>query len=953
MTGSPRRLVYVGNDAALAARIRHRFDASDSGVDVVVNGTLDPTCCAEAGCNALILAVILDCRNPGTEPAALIEQAGAACRGKPTLIISGSRDLSTSLDPVRFPQSNLLESEDSGQIVELLPEAVEDLIHGRKGPAASLGAAAAPAMAQGSAVEGSDRAIFAVVGLSASGRIVSVDDVFCRMSGVRSGSLLGREIGSVIRVERALAEADWMQHLAEGRSTSLRREGALIRDDGTERRIALYATAMERGESRRELVVAVVHDLGDAVLAQDRIADVERRLREVQHVAGLSFWEFYPESGLVHWSPEWHAEKTDLPGALAPKNGAMLDNLDADTRSSAIAQEAVPGSVNTVEYRSIGPDGSQRHMVDDFQVEVDRHGAPLRYFGVTRDVTDRRRFEEALTKEKALSETILDAEPALVMVLDRQGTIIRWNRTCQDVTGYGSSELVGTRTLFDLFLLSADAGIAKEIVADLSTSAGPTVLEAAVVTKAGSTRIVAWSYAVVDDPSGSELIIASGIDITEQKRAEAIIRHQASYDALTGLPNRSLFLGRLAQMLDSAERGGGMLSVLLVDLDRFKAINDALGHRAGDRLLTESARRLQAECRATDMVARLGGDEFIVLLDGIGDPARAREFADSIRDRLSAPYRIADQDEFVSCCVGITLYPFDAADTEGLLRNADTALHRAKEAGRNRVALFHPEMNRRAVQRRELERDLRTALDKEQFFLAYQPIVDSEDLSIVGAEALIRWMHPERGLVAPDEFVGLAEETGLIQPIGEWVLNEVCRQGYQWHQSGHAVSLSVNVSALQCRRDDFVTQVGQALAQSGFAARYLSIEITESLMLHDVDAVVERLRALRNAGVHIALDDFGTGFSSLSYLRRLPVDTLKIDRAFVNDIDEGGDDAVLVDAILAMADSFRMTSIGEGVETEEQLAYLRSRGCRFLQGYLFSRPLPPAEFETLISGGGG
>ncbi|MCB9946304.1 MAG: EAL domain-containing protein [Rhodospirillaceae bacterium] len=567
---------------------------------------------------------------------------------------------------------------------------------------------------------------------------------------------------------------------------------------------------------------------------------------------------------------------------------------------------------------------------------------------VVQDITALRRAEAALTKERNFIDAVLDSEAALLVVLDRRGCVVRWNRACSDLTGYAFEEVQG-KPVFEFLFPETESGTVRRWFEDLDAASVPAQHEAIIVQKDRIVRIVAWSNSLLRNPAGEiEYLVASGIDITERKRAEAVIRHQANYDALTGLPNRTLFIDRLSQAIAASKRTGGLVAVLFIDLDRFKWVNDALGHRAGDQLLAEAARRLETSLRSSDTVARLGGDEFTVVIPNLAEPGDVETVARKILRDLSIPYTLDGREEVISCSIGITLYPNDADTVEGLLRNADIAMYRAKDAGRNGFVLFQPEMNAQAIRRKEMERQLRQTLEESGFVLHYQPIMSTATRRIVGVEALVRWPHPTYGMIPPDVFIPIAEETGLIVGLGEWVLRTACRQTRLWDDEGlPGLGVAVNVSAMQFQQSDYPQLVQKVLEDTDLAPDRLTIEITESLMLDDEHHANYRLEELRRIGVHLSVDDFGTGYSSLSYLKRLPIDGLKIDRSFIMDITTDADDAVVVDAIIALARSFAIRVVAEGVETEEQLSFLQSRNCAYAQGYLFSRPLPPEDLVAL------
>lgn len=433
------------------------------------------------------------------------------------------------------------------------------------------------------------------------------------------------------------------------------------------------------------------------------------------------------------------------------------------------------------------------------------------------------------------------------------------------------------------------------------------------------------------------------------EKAQLQMSYMAEHDYLTGLPNRSLLNDRLHQAINFAQRSRKKVALLYLDLDHFKHINDSLGHTIGDQLLQAVAKRLQTFVRLSDTVSRQGGDEFVLLLNEIEHAEDATLFAEKLILTLAEPYNISGHQLHVTLSIGISIFPDDAGSAETVIRNADTAMYHAKASGRNNAQFFTQQMNDRAVERQSLEASLHRALEQQEFVLHYQPKIDLGSDQITGAEALIRWNHPTRGLILPEQFISIAEDCGLIVPIGQWVLREACRQTKTWLDRGLKLKqIAVNISALEFRHKHFLHQVRNILGETGLSASLLELELTESVLMRDAEPSTIVLEALKSMGLKIAIDDFGTGYSSLSYLRRFPIDTLKIDQSFVHDIGTETNEAAIVGAVIAMGKSLKQRLVAEGVETPEQLALLQSYGCGEAQGFFFSRPVSAAEFTLLL-----
>jgi diguanylate cyclase (GGDEF)-like protein/PAS domain S-box-containing protein len=550
--------------------------------------------------------------------------------------------------------------------------------------------------------------------------------------------------------------------------------------------------------------------------------------------------------------------------------------------------------------------------------------------------------------ERLLSATVFDNSSDAIMVSDSHNRIISVNAAFYDITGYTREEVLG----HDPKMLSAGCQ-SHEFYMEMWNSLKECGKWSGEIwnRRKGGEIYPEWLSISTVKNSQDEIThyVAIFSDITERKQAEERVRHLAHYDALTDLPNRTLFQDRLQQALIQAQRENNQVAVMFIDLDRFKVINDTLGHNIGDLLLQAVAQRLTNCIRQGDTVCRQGGDEFVILLPKINHAEDAALVAQKILESVAKPYYLDKHELHISSSIGISFYPNDGVTAEALMKNADVAMYRAKELGRNNYQFYMADMNARSFERLALETSLRRAIEHHELELYYQPLVESGNGKVIGMEALARWNHPDLGLVHPAQFIPLAEETGMIIAIGEWVLRSACTQAQAWHKEGYApLRVSVNLSARQFRQVDFVGSVRKILFETNFDPRYLELEVTESMLMHNIEENIATLNELKSMGISIAVDDFGTGYSSLNYLKRLPIDTLKIDRSFVGDVTANHDDAAIVDAIISLAQSLTLRVIAEGVESLEQQAFLEAHSCDEMQGYLFSHPLPAAQFIELL-----
>jgi diguanylate cyclase (GGDEF)-like protein/PAS domain S-box-containing protein len=573
-----------------------------------------------------------------------------------------------------------------------------------------------------------------------------------------------------------------------------------------------------------------------------------------------------------------------------------------------------------------------------------------------RNAIERKAVEDALYVEKERALVTLNSIGDAVLCTNIFGNITYLNLVAETMTGWNRKEATG-RPLAEVFQI-IDGTTRKrardpmEMAVEQNRTVGLTV-NCVLIRRDGFESPIEDSAAPIHDRAGR--VIGAVIVFHDVSAARAMsfqMTYSAQHDLVTNLPNRLLLNDRISQSIALARRQRRSIAVIFLDLDRFKYINDSLGHATGDKVLQSVSKRLLAGVRGSDTVSRQGGDEFVILLSEIAHPEDAATSANKILISLNAPHSVGGQDLHVDASIGISVYPQDGEDAETLIKSADTAMYHAKQRGRNNFQFFKAEMNLKAVERQSIEGSLRGALERNEFLLYYQPKVNLDTGEITGVEALIRWQQPDRGLVLPAQFVPVAEDCGLILQIGRWVLREACRQARAWQDAElRHMRISVNVSPVEFRDNGFVEGVRAILLETGLEARFLELELTEGVLMEDAKSTACVLQELKKMGVHLAVDDFGTGYSSLSYLRQFPIDVLKIDQSFVQQITSNSDDSTIVSAIISMGKSLKHIVVAEGIETREQRAYLQTQACAQGQGYLFSRPLPAAQFANLLQAG--
>jgi len=577
------------------------------------------------------------------------------------------------------------------------------------------------------------------------------------------------------------------------------------------------------------------------------------------------------------------------------------------------------------------------------------------YNVLEREIQERKRAEKAIDSERAYMQNVIDGvrHPAMIVHPDRTVTMINAAGLALLPSNYAGSNNLFCHQVYRQSDIPCGGEDHKCVLDELEKTGDAATCSHKEILANGDERIYELEASPLWNDDGSLHGFLEVIrNVTEDLSMENQLRehqdrlyHLVHHDTLTSLPNRLLLQDRLQRMLVKAKRSNTNVAVVFLDLDRFKKVNETLGHDVGDKLLISVANTLENCVRRSDTVARLSGDEFAVILDDLKDVKYAAVVARKILEALSHPVFIEESELYASCSIGISVFPADSDNVEGLLSCAETALYRAKDVGKNNYQFYTADMNIRAFEFLLLEAGLRKALSNNELEVYYQPQMEMKDNGLVGMEALLRWNHPEKGMVSPGDFIPLAEETGLIEPIGEWVLRESCVQNKAWQDDGYPpVCVSVNVSARQFRRKDIVELVGSILEETGLEAKYLELEITESVIMHDIESTITTFKKLKKMGVKLAIDDFGTGYSSLAYLKLFPIDHLKIDRSFVYNISSDANDAAIAASVVALAHSMNLEVIAEGVETVEQLDILRGQGCDFVQGYFFSKPLSAKEF---------
>ena len=744
-------------------------------------------------------------------------------------------------------------------------------------------------------------------------------------------------------IERLISNNQLSFHAKRIDSSALHKDGHIFPIE-----MAMTSIRTEKGW----MFNAFIRDLTEHKKQEITIEKNNILLRETQRIAKLGYWELDLNNDALEWSDEIFQIYCLDPAISMPCYELFLNTVHPDDRENvdlAFTESVKNKTPYNIIHRIIAND-EVKVVHQQCLTTYDDQDNPVRSLGLVQDITERINHLEELR----LAATMFNTH-AGILITETDGTIIRVNPAFEKMTGYSSQELIGQNPSF-LQSGKQDKNFYANMWREIAEN-GMWQGELWNKHKSGTLYAEWLTLTAVKNESGEVThYVGTTQDVTTRKQAESKIEYRAYHDDLTDLANRRLLHDRLHQNISTCKRDNTFGAVLLLDLDRFKDLNDSLGHSAGDEILRLVATRLKSLMREEDTIARMGGDEFVVILPSVDSDIstvglKVQAIAEKIRLSLSQPYQLNEESCYLNVSIGISLFPDNADNIDDILKHADTALYRAKAQGRNTVCFYHPSMQIEVDARLVMCNGLRNAIKNNELLLHYQPQVNSNG-EIIGAEALIRWQHPEQGMIPPNQFISVAEDTGLILDIGEWVLQEAARQVAEWHAndvcSQDMLRLAINVSARQFHQPDFVEQVLSIFRQAGVSTSCIELEVTESLLMSNIEEVVEKMHALRKHDIRISIDDFGTGYSCLSYLKQLPIDLLKIDQSFVRDITQDKDDAMVVETIIAMSRHLGLNVIAEGVETQQQMDFLITKGCNTFQGYFFSRPLNAEAFADYI-----
>jgi diguanylate cyclase (GGDEF)-like protein/PAS domain S-box-containing protein len=779
----------------------------------------------------------------------------------------------------------------------------------------------------------------AVIVADLTGKIRVINHGALALLGAREEDLLGKHIRTIIDPESTLSSAELLQ--SQG---MLDQQMAWRTASGAQVDVLASSSYVRDSEGAPVGVVYVAADVTERRRAEQALRESEHRYRTLFDGNPLPMWVYDYETLrfiAVNEAASHHYgfSKTEFlnmtiadirPLEELPLMRDALANLKDRNRGGIFGHRKKDGTLFDAEITSF-----------EF-VSAGRRSRLV----IAVDVTERERAEQRLRDSEERYRLLFERNLAGVFRTTLDGRFLDVNDALARIFGFESRRELLAQSAYSVYFSREER---QRLISRLREQKALSNVEVRMRRRDGTAVWVLENMTLLDGVEGG-VIEGTIIDITERKSAQEQMEYQAYHDVLTGLPNRLLFRDRISVALAHARRNRRYVAVMFLDLDQFKLVNDTLGHTVGDGLLQSAAERLVDCVRGDDTVARMGGDEFTILLSDLPDGRAAATVAQKVLESVSEPIVVESHELFITTSIGIAIYPEDGADAETLLRHADRAMYRAKEAGRNNYQFAMRATIDATAGRLSIERSLHHAFERKEFVVHYQPMVEIGTRRVVGAEALIRWNHPEYGLMTPDDFIPIAEESGLIYPIGEWVMRTACKQMKRWHDAGHDdLRIAVNLSARQFQQRGLTGMIEHVLIDTGYPAASLEVEITESIAMHNAELSLAIMRRLKEMGISISIDDFGTGYSSLSYLKRFPIDTVKIDQNFIRDLSRDSNDGAIISAVISMARALKLRVVAEGVETEEQLAFLRRQHCEVIQGFLCSRPVPAEEFEVALA----
>jgi diguanylate cyclase (GGDEF)-like protein/PAS domain S-box-containing protein len=697
--------------------------------------------------------------------------------------------------------------------------------------------------------------------------------------------------------------------------------------------------------------IVTIHDITEKELALEEIKHYQFLLNQSQKTLKIGSWELNLISNKLWWSDEIFRIFDIDPEMFEASYESFLNAIHPDDRervNQAYMNSLKSGEPYEITHRLLLGNNVIKYVTEKCHTDFDDEGKPLRSVGTVHDVTQENKTMEKLQQ----AATVIEHTTESIMITDENNRVIAINPAFEKMCGYTREEMMGNPPSI-LKSGRHDKNFYKEMWHAINTT-GSWQGELWNRRKNGEIYPEWRTITAIKESNGSVVnYVGIASDISELKESQEELHYLSQHDPLTDLPNRVLLQARMQHSIDTALRSQKLVAVCFLDIDNFKNINDTFGHNAGDMILKETAQRLLNHIRSDDTLSRFGGDEFVIVLNSISSPSDILTVVNHILEIFLQPFDVGGISHHLSASIGISIYPNDSKQTEELIKFADSAMYRAKEEGKNGYAFYTQEITQNMFEKILIENNLREALQKKQFELYYQPQIDMATHKIVGMEALIRWKHPQLGMISPAKFIPSAEESRLIIPMGDWILQEACTQLKKWHHAGiYDGRVAINISGVQFDQDHFLTKTIDTIKDSGIDTEFIELEITESSLMKDPNKWLSILKKLEQAGVTLSIDDFGTGYSSLSYLRQLPVHTLKVDQSFVADLPEDDDACAIANAVIALAKSMKMTALAEGIETLEQLEYLKENGCDIAQGYYFSRPLSTIDMEKKLREGG-